>query len=393
MFADKTLTHSHWTLAQYGIGEGSTLEMLGRLRGGMPAKSDTTNGDTTMTPAAPAAHPTAANSSLLSRAKWVQGPYQALLKSAHFEEQLDEWELGFLEALTKQEVPEGAIATMTTRAGLALDTGDATRAMAAYKGRRHLQPNFIAGVFRRVPHTPAEEGLTTVAADPAPMQPHPTVLEWARWIAGPYAAIASRNTYAAYLDEWEVDMEKYLMETEATAQQLATLMTTAGLDLDRTAAVRALEAYTARKSLKPDFNEFLFTGTPPTTAPSPAPGGVATDQSRMREIVALLLAQKLEVEQMRQSLIPPLTPAAVDRFLTEALPYAWMTSLAAVLKELALEDATGAWAKQALPATVWRVLNEELREERQGRPPAPAITAHPGPQGPMATMRPHAAAT
>ena len=44
---------------------------------------------------------------------------------------------------------------------------------------------------------------------------------------------------------------------------------------------------------------------------------------------------------MRQSLIPPLTAAAVDRFLTEALPYAWMTSLAAVLKELALEDTTG----------------------------------------------------
>ena len=73
--------------------------------------------------------------SLLAWAKWVQGPYQALLKSAHFEQQLDEWELGFLEALTEQEVPEGKIVAMTTRAGLVLDTGDATRAMAAYKGR------------------------------------------------------------------------------------------------------------------------------------------------------------------------------------------------------------------------------------------------------------------
>ena len=306
-----------------------------------------------------------------------QNGYQALLKSAHFEQQLHEWEPGFLEALTKQEVPEGAIAAKTTQAGLALDTAHATRATAAYTGRRHLQPDFIAGVFRRVPHKAADERTTTLASDPAPVQTHPTVLEWARWVAGPYAAIASRSTYTADLDKWEVDMEEYLMETETTAEQLATLVTIAGLDFDRTAAVRASGAYAARKSLSPDFNELRFTGIPPTDAPARAPGGIATDQSRM--IVALLSTQKLEVEQMRQSLSPPLTLAAVDRFLTEALLYAWMTSLAAVLKELALEDTTGAWAKQALPATVWRVLNEELRAKRQGHPSAPVVTAHPSP--------------
>ena len=51
VFAGKTLTHSHWTLAQYGIGEGSTLDVLGRLRGGMPAQreaSGQTNGDDNM---------------------------------------------------------------------------------------------------------------------------------------------------------------------------------------------------------------------------------------------------------------------------------------------------------------------------------------------------------
>ena len=153
---------------------------------------------------------------------------------------------------------------MSTRAGPALDTGDATCAMAAYKGRRHLQPDFIAGVFRRVPHKPADEGTTTLSPNPAPVQPPPTVLEWARWVAGPYAAIASRSTYAAELDKWEVDMEEYLMEAEATAEQLATLVTTAGLDFDRTAAVRALGAYAARKSLRPDLNEFRFIGTPPS---------------------------------------------------------------------------------------------------------------------------------
>ena len=62
----------------------------------------------------------------------------------------------------------------------------------------------------------------------------------------------------------------------------------------------------------------------------------------MREIVALLSLQKREVEHMRQSMIPPLTTNAIDRFLTEALPYAWMTSLGAGLKEIAMEHPSGA---------------------------------------------------
>ena len=141
VFAGKTLTHNHWTLAQYGIGEGSTLEVLGRLRGGMPAKREAsahTNGDDNMDTTEAPQPPQAANSSLQAWAKWVQGPYQALLTSAHFAQQLDEWELAFLEALTEQEIPEGAVAAMTTRAGMALNAAEATRAMAAYKGRRSL---------------------------------------------------------------------------------------------------------------------------------------------------------------------------------------------------------------------------------------------------------------
>ena len=91
---------------------------------------------------------------------------------------------------------------------------------------------------------------------------------------------------------------------------------------------------------------------------------------------------------MCQFRIPPLTRAAVDRFLTEALRYAWMSSLAACIKELSLKDATGAWAKQPLPSTVWCVPNEELSAKRQGRPSAPAIMAHPSPAGQMAPMQP-----
>ena len=63
---------------------------------------------------------------------------------------------------------------------------------------------------------------------------------------------------------------------------------------------------------------------------------------------------------MPHFLILQLTQTAVDHFLTDTLPYASMISLAAILKELSLEDPTRAWAKQPLPSTVWHVVNEEL---------------------------------
>ena len=256
VFAGKTLTHSHWTLAQYGIGEGSTLEVLGRLRGGMPAKreaSGQTNGDDSMdTTEVPQPQP-AANSCLQAWAKWVQGPYQALLRSAHCAQQLDEWELAFLQALTEQEIPEGAVAAMTTRAGMVLTVAEATRAMAAYKGRRSPQLDFVNGVFRRVPGCDSNANVTEASPSPPTPQPHPTVLEWARWVAGPFAAIESRSTYASDMDKWEVDMEEYLMEAEATQEQLATFAAAAGMDMDRTTTVRAMGAYAARKHLRPDF--------------------------------------------------------------------------------------------------------------------------------------------
>ena len=135
LFAGKAMAQDEWPLANYGIRACSTLEVLGRLRGGMPAQSDAMKGHMAMTPAETTTNPTAANSFLLAWAKWVQGPYQALLKNAHFEQQLDVWELGFLQALTQQEVPKGAIAAMTLRAGMALVVGGATRAMAAYIAR------------------------------------------------------------------------------------------------------------------------------------------------------------------------------------------------------------------------------------------------------------------
>ena len=106
----------------------------------------------------------------------------------------------------------------------------------------------------------------------------------------------------------------------------------------------------------------------------------------MREIVALLSAQKLEMEQMRQTLIPPLTTAEIDKFLAEALLYAWMTTLAAALKETAMDDPTGQWSGGKLETATWRVINEVLRAKRQGRQSAPTVhMAHQQQPLPMAT--------
>ena len=82
VFAGKQLDHDDRTLAQYGLGQGSTLQILSRVCSGMPAKGETTKFDATMIPAESA--PNAAitcNSSLLAWAKQVQYPYQAPLKS------------------------------------------------------------------------------------------------------------------------------------------------------------------------------------------------------------------------------------------------------------------------------------------------------------------------
>ena len=80
----------------------------------------------------------------------------------------------------------------------------------------------------------------------------------------------------------------------------------------------------------------------------------------------------------------------MDRFLTEALPHAWMTSLGAALKEIAHEDPTCAWAKQPM---VWRVPNEELRAKWQGSPWAPAMAAQPGPLSHFMGLQPQILAT
>ena len=65
--------------------------------------------------------------------------------------------------------------------------------------------------------------------------------------------------------------------------------------------------------------------------------------------------------------------AEIDKFLAEALPYAWMTTLAAALKETAMDYPTGQGSGGRLETATWHVINEELRAKRQRRQWAPTV--------------------
>ena len=81
------------------------MDVLDRLCGGMPSAKTATDDSAAMdTDGAKVPIPTA-KPSLTAWAKWVQGPYRTLLRNASFAEQLDTWEIDFLEALTEEGVP------------------------------------------------------------------------------------------------------------------------------------------------------------------------------------------------------------------------------------------------------------------------------------------------
>ena len=61
------------------------------------------------------------------------------------------------------------VAAMTTRAGLTMEPAEATRAMAAYRGRKHLQPDFVQGVFKKDATAKGDAaGAHASGAPPAP---------------------------------------------------------------------------------------------------------------------------------------------------------------------------------------------------------------------------------
>ena len=188
----------------------------------------------------------------------------------------------------------------------------------------------------------------------------------------------------------------------------------AGVNLPPAEILPCLATYRDRKNLIPNFELGLFGAyeqranpaattaplLPPTDSPNPfaadtasaapptppsgpgrrpAQGGTAASPlnaepattQHIHELTRMLTETRIENDMLRQNIVPPMVPAKIEKLLHEQLPYSWMSSIAALFKEVSDASPNTAWATDRFALTVWRILHEELRYRRQGRLSAP----------------------
>ena len=81
----------------------------------------------------------------------------------------------------------------------------------------------------------------------------------------------------------------------------------------------------------------------------------------------MLMETRIENDRLCQNMVPPLKPPETDKLLHEQLPYAWMSSIVALFKEVSGSSPNAAWAQDKFALTVQRIHHEELRCRQQGR--------------------------
>ena len=74
-------------------------------------------------------------------------------------------------------------------------------------------------------------------------------------------------------------------------------------------------------------------------------------------------------------------PAEIDKLLRAQLPYSWMSSITALLKQVSGASPNTAWAEDKFALMVWRILHQELRSRRPGKLSAPGGALMAGPPG------------
>ena len=80
--------------------------------------------------------------------QWTEGPYATLVGKGLHKEEIAEWAVQLEEDMVEQEVPDGAVGALCTRAGLQhLEKDEAIAALAVYRVRKNLQPDFLNGTF------------------------------------------------------------------------------------------------------------------------------------------------------------------------------------------------------------------------------------------------------
>ena len=80
--------------------------------------------------------------------KWAAGPYRVLLQSEAYKMNVAEWEIGMHEWLAVEDVSDEMLQQfMDTVGGDFTDKADLIKAMGVYHGRKHMRPDFDAGIF------------------------------------------------------------------------------------------------------------------------------------------------------------------------------------------------------------------------------------------------------
>jgi hypothetical protein len=187
-----------------------------------------------------------------------------------------------------------------------------------------------------------------------------------------------KSAEGSHLDMYEWLVDKGITDADPASFGDHLEMTSRGKDN----ILLALAVYRQRKGLVLSIKKFSFVLKEALTSTS------AQDE-RMKELISLLLASKIEAERLREELIPDPCVKEIDSLLAQQLPYSWMTSLIVGLKERVMTDAAS--IKGKLEIDIWRVVHEEYRAKRQSKnsvqPPALQKSSRSVPaQGPTAPL-------
>ena len=140
----------------------------------------------------------------------------------------------------------------------------------------------MQGVFKKVATAKGDAaGAHAGGAPQAPLAIHPSIGEWAKWVAGPFTTITHNPPTPMTLmgGKWTWKNTS-LRWTPPTSTSLPS-RTTQALDADRSFLVRALGAYAASKHDRPNLQAMQFQPVSQPDQHPPQSDDVAPEQGRM----------------------------------------------------------------------------------------------------------------
>jgi hypothetical protein len=205
-------------------------------------------------------------------------------------------------------------------------------------------------------------------------QVHPSVVEWGKWVQGPFQRMTQIPHYTEDILEAGLLMEEELIAVGTTLEQVAGLAGTVGVQLEPGLMFQALGMYLRRKRKVPNVREGTFEeaeGKGQGMGQGEPKTGDKTDSGQegqtILELQRMLKESSLEVARLQEQLVPAITEKSLEDLLGKPMPYLWMGRLGKALKEQGASGWQGPLAKE-----VWAVLNEEVRAKKGGQKSAVA---------------------